>query len=617
MADDAVFQEAVDALRNGEKARARELLTGLIKTDQNNATYWIWLSAAMETTKERIYCLQTAFKLDPANATAKRGLILLGALPPDETIQPFSINRPRAWEEKLLLAHEKPKLKGWAAVRTSPVFRLGIILLLVGGLIGGVVFGFILPRVNQVSRIATFTPGPSPTYTLTVTAVGDKPRTPVPGTQSALSDLLEVPYTPTPLYVEAERSPVTDDYYRQFIAAYNNQKWDDAIKALQEVLKLEPDTVYAYYYIGEAYRFKGDSVNAQQYYGGAIDRDANFGPGYVGLARASLLGNPNANVLPLLDQAIQLDPNFGEAYLERGRVKTRDNDIPGALADLGKAKEIMGESPLVYYYLGQTRLQEGKLDLALNSARRAQELDVTLLPNYLLLGQIYAKMGNKEEAANAMSIYLKYATNDIQSYVLLGELEYEIGNYDESIQAMNQVIAVDRNRREAYYYRFLSNVELARGDEADRDIDRVASSYADSFDAYIAIVRLHLIKERNGSALLASDRTVALAETDEQKALAYYWRAITYEQRKDPKNALENWKLLLDLPADAMTAEMRKVANEHVIDLNPSTSTSTPGKITPTRTPTPTKPVTGTATKTVTPTSTGTPTPSPTRTPTP
>ena len=87
MADhDAVFQDALEALRGGNKKRARELLTGLLKTDQNNAAYWVWLSATMDTPKERIYCLETALRLDPANAAAKRGLILHGALPPDETL---------------------------------------------------------------------------------------------------------------------------------------------------------------------------------------------------------------------------------------------------------------------------------------------------------------------------------------------------------------------------------------------------------------------------------------------------------------------------------------------------------------------------------------------------
>ena len=117
--NDTIFQDAVEALRRGDKPRAKDLITRLLKTNQNNPTYWIWLSAAVDNTKERIYCLQTALKLDPENGTAKRGLILLGALSPDETIQPFPMNRPRAWEDKLLLANEKPKEKGFRAIARS------------------------------------------------------------------------------------------------------------------------------------------------------------------------------------------------------------------------------------------------------------------------------------------------------------------------------------------------------------------------------------------------------------------------------------------------------------------------------------------------------------------
>src|SRR6266545_158953 len=193
--DDSVFQEAVEALREGKKTRARELLTGLLKTDQNNATYWVWMSATVDSTKERIYCLQTALKLDPENATAKRGLILHGALPADETIQPFPVNRPRAWEEKLLLAHEKPKLKGWAAVKASPVARLGGFVVLGAMLIGAVVFGFFQLTNDQTARPPTITPGPSPTYTVTPTSINATGRPPIAvGTAAPLSELLPVPY---------------------------------------------------------------------------------------------------------------------------------------------------------------------------------------------------------------------------------------------------------------------------------------------------------------------------------------------------------------------------------------------------------------------------------------
>ncbi len=70
---DTMLQDAVDALREGDKAHARDVLTRLLKTDQNNPTYWVWMSATVETNRERIYCLQTALKFDPENASAKHG----------------------------------------------------------------------------------------------------------------------------------------------------------------------------------------------------------------------------------------------------------------------------------------------------------------------------------------------------------------------------------------------------------------------------------------------------------------------------------------------------------------------------------------------------------------
>jgi len=395
MADDAVFQEAVEALRAGNKTRARDMLTGLIKTDQSNATYWVWLSASMETTKERIYCLQTAFKLDPENVTAKRGLILLGALAADETIQPFPLNRPRAWEERLLLAHEKPKPRGWAAVKASPVLRLGLVILLAGGLIAGVVFGFIIPSsLRAQQRPPTRIPGTPQTFTPSPTALGAKPQpTTAPGTPGGpLAELMpNPPYTPTALYVSVKRSPLTSDFLLQFDRAYKDGKWDEVISALQNIIRVEPDMVYAYYYLGEAYRFKNDSGSAIQAFNQGLEKDPNFGPMYVGMARARLQSDPNANVRALLDEALRLDPNFGEAYLERGAVRLRDNDLQGAVNDLGNANKYLPDSPLVFYNLAQTRYKEGQFDLALSAAQRANQLDVTSCRTICCLGRSTSK----------------------------------------------------------------------------------------------------------------------------------------------------------------------------------------------------------------------------------
>ena len=273
-----MFQDAVDALRRGDKPRAKELLTLLLKADQNNPTYWVWLSAAVDNTKERIYCLQTALKLDPENGTAKRGLILLGALAPDETIQPFPMNCPRAWEEKLLLANEKPKEKGFKALAKSPVTRLVGVAMIGAALISAVVFGFVLPRQATIIPTQTNTPGPSPTFTTTPTVFG---ATAAP-TKSFIGPtplwmLLPQTYTPTAVYVNTPRAPQSVDQYRSAKAAYANGDWDAYIDSMKLIIPLEPDSADIHYLIGEAYRFKGDADNALKAYNDALKIDPNFG----------------------------------------------------------------------------------------------------------------------------------------------------------------------------------------------------------------------------------------------------------------------------------------------------------------------------------------------------
>lgn len=602
-ADNVIFQDAVEALRGGDKARARELLTGLLKDDQKNAEYWIWLSAAMETSKERVYCLQTALKLDPENAAAKRGLILLGALPADETVQPFSMNRPRAWEERLLLAHEKPKLKGLAAVRASPVFRLGVIVLIVGVIASGIAFGFVIPAVNRNANRPTSTPvGTQATFTATVTAIGGRPPTQAVGTPDveSLAERFGVNYTATPLYAPLERSPETSDLLIPFDNAFARGDWDTAIEALQNALQADPDSASIHYYLGETHRLKGDLGNALGYYNEAITRDETYGPAYVGLARARLQLDPNANVLPDLDRAVQYSPDFGEAYIERARVKIRDNDIQGAVSDLGEANELLSDSPLVFHYLAQARVREGDYELALIAAQRANELDVTHLPTYRLLGQIHAALENDEEALQFLGLYLEYEPRDTAAQLLFGRLNFGLGNYEETFQTVEAVLALDGGLGEAYLYRFLSNVELGRGDAADVDLASILDLYPESFEANLAVVRLHLLQERDDPALETFEQVLFLAETDEQEALAYYWGALMYEQLDEPDEAFEYWELLLDLPEDAMTTEMRATAEEHLSDL----STSTPAASTPTRTRTPAPTRTPSPTRTPTPTST-------------
>ena len=612
--NDTVFQDAVNALRSGDKPRAKELLTLLLKTDQNNPTYWIWLSASVDASKERIYCLQTALKLDPENSIAKRGLILLGALSPDETIQPFPMNRPRAWEEKLLLAHEKPKERGVRVAMRSPAVRLGGLAIIGIGLCAVIYFGVILPRWGTAQVAPTNTPGPSPTFTATPTIFGATAiPTQVFSGPTPLSAFLNATYTPTALYVNTPRSAVSVDQFRIAKEAYDNKDWDVFISNMLLIEPLEPDSVDIPYYIGEAYRFKGDTTSATRYYRQAMNMNPSFGPAYLGLARVSLMSNPDFKPEKLFNQAIEYDPNFGETYLERARWRNARGDFADALPDLELADKIMPGSPEVYLEFAYSYLGDGNKEKALEYAQKAYAADVLNLPTYKLLGDLYMENEDYTNAVEALRLYTTYETQDATGFGKLGKAYYYLGEYQNAVIAIDAGEKLNRNGMKKYMiYRGLSHVELGNFQEAEGDLNIAVDDEPESFEARLGYAKALYGVNKFGSAFLQAESMRSLAETDKEKALELYWRAKIQEQRNDIRDAIKSWNDLLKLDESVMTPEMRQEAQQHLKTLVPPTNTPKGGGSTSTPKPATVTPKPGT-----TPTVGKTPTQAPSTTLTP
>jgi tetratricopeptide (TPR) repeat protein len=601
--NDTMFQDAITALRRGDKPRAKELLTLLLKADQNNATYWIWLSASVDNAKERVYCLQTAHKLDPENGTAKRGLILLGALDPGESVQPFQLNRPRAWEEKLLLVNEKPKEKGFKAVARHPITRLVAVALILVGLFSTVIFGFVLPRQTFIAPTESITPGPSPTYTATPTVFGATaaPTKPFSG-PTPLWMLLPQTYTPTAIYVNTPRAAQSRDQYRGAEAAFKAGDWDAYIANMKVVAGLEPEAADIHYWIGEAYRFKGDSQSASKAYNDALKLDPNFGAPYLGLARARLLDNPNVNVEYLFDEAIDRDPDFGEIYIERARYFLYHKDAKAAIVDLNQAEKLMPDSPVVYMAYADAYLTLDDKKNALEAAEKAYELDATDPLIYRMLGTMLIENGQYRRAVDALNVYVIYAAGNDRAYALLGQAYYELKDYQTAVDNFNQAEKINRNGLRTFYiYKGLSNLELNNVDQAVEDLEKAFAEDEKSFDVNLGLARAYFIQEKFGSAFLKAEALKSLAKTDEETALALYWHALSQEKRGEAKSAVKDWQELLAMDPDVMTAEMRADAEAHLRAVVTPTNTAKP--VTPTATkkggtvtPTPKK---GTATPTV------------------
>ncbi len=75
MADvNALIQQGMAAVKAGNKAQARDILTKAVELDDQSEQGWLWLSACVDTIEEQQICLENVLELNPANEKARKGL---------------------------------------------------------------------------------------------------------------------------------------------------------------------------------------------------------------------------------------------------------------------------------------------------------------------------------------------------------------------------------------------------------------------------------------------------------------------------------------------------------------------------------------------------------------
>jgi tetratricopeptide (TPR) repeat protein len=617
MSEDVMLQEAIEAIYAGQRARARDLLTRLLRADQTNPAYWLWMSSVVESAKERVYCLQSVLRFDPENRAAKQGLLLAGAISADDTITPLPPS-PRKWA----VATEEEPPAGLRGLWARPVVRISLLVavaLLVTGLILGAI---LLPgrKPAQVAARPTKTPGPAPTYTSTPTYIGATKaieRTPVHRTPgpTPLWMLLEATYTPTPLYVNTPH-PISEAY-RVGLRSFHRGDWENALRYFQQVEPMEADILY---YIGEVHRLKGDYDEAVNTFNLVIDQYSAFAPAYLSRARTRVALDPKAEVISDLDLAIQYDPGLAEAYLERAKYRMGIGELDEAAEDLDEVEQLLQDSPLLYLYQAQLALAGGDFPTALEAARQAHEKDLTLLPAYLVLGQAAMANEDPETAQEVLKTYVIYDQKNADAWLTLGIASYLAGDdLDYALKALDEALALDEDLLQARYYRGLVYLDLGEGQKAVNDLLAASRIETGSFEINLALGRALIAAERYEDGFAVLDNSAALAENDDQLAQLYYWRAQVLEILDRSSEALSDWKALLDLDEDIFPGNWVDMANERIATLTILTATMTYTP-TPTRTKTLTQTPTFTPTRTRTPTLTPTPTrtrtPTPTRTPT-
>lgn len=599
-----MLTEAIAAARAGDRARARELLTRLLRSDSATAEYWVWMSSVVDSDRESIYCLESALKLDPTNRAALRGLVVLGARKPEPGDLAAALRIPR---RQLAALPSAPRLRSrfdWRLIGTS---SLGLVLLVLIGTLAVNLFrarGFaIAPTLPPVSptatseddvRLPTFTPVPPSTLVM---------RTPVPTELAGTPLAFFAHFTTTPTQQLGATPHPEIEAYGAGLEAMRREDFEEAVRYFQQVVELNPRLPDAHYLLGEANRRLGRTRSAAEAFSRAISLGPDYAPGYYGRGLLILAADPSLTSPPDdFNRALQRDPQLVEAYLTLAEFYSARRLWNTMQTMLQRAIDAGVEDPMVFVRLSEAQFQRGDFEAALESAIRGSAADPTLLDGYLAIGRAYVELETYTAGLWSLQTYVAYRPEDHRGWTMLGRAMLGGRDIEGALAALDRALEINERYAPAYLARAQVRIEQGEYQAALTDVQSATRFGSTTFDLLLTTGRVNYHLGNLASALRAANDAMGMARNRRDTADGYALRAQIYETTNPPQidQAIANWDWALSV--EQARPEVHDLATARLLALRGSAPTPPPS-----RTPTPTRTPTATRTATAGPSPTPTP----------
>ncbi|MHB8932772.1 MAG: tetratricopeptide repeat protein [Bellilinea sp.] len=571
--DESLFREVRSAVEQGDRVRARDLLTRALRRDQDDINVWLWMSAVVDTPKERAYCLHEVLRIDPDNAAAKRGLNMMGELPPEPYSGEPQKLRKRNWQNEVVRAARTPVQLPWKKIGIfggATVLALGLILFAIFG-----------PNSKRNTRAEEISYDLHPTMTPTETTIPT--ATPTPGEPTPPWQALAATYTPTPLYVNTPH-PIIEAYSLS-MRAYQRGDWGKAVEYLKQSVQSEPNTADLPYLLGEAYRQTGQFSEALKAYELSLQANASFAPSYLGraLVQWSLDAGQVDQIRADLEKALQMDPRLPETLTYLGWLELSNGSPEAALERFNAAESQNLAFPITYYYRARAHLAVNNAGPALADAERAAQSDVTMLPAYLTLADALQANQRFADSVVPLEIYLRYTPNvDPAVYYKIARAYRAAGNLAAALESINKLLEEVPESSAGILERGFIYLDGGNAGSALADFDAVLQADPGSFDAGIGRARALIAMESYSDAIFQLDQTQTVVQTDAQGLEVDFWRAQALEPL-DLTSAIAIWERVLSAPEGLIPDAWREMAQTRLNALY----TPTPNPFLPTETPTP------------------------------
>jgi len=228
-------------------------------------------------------------------------------------------------------------------------------------------------------------------------------------------------------YNEAVKGLSAVDWLEKGKSFLNAKKYDDAIKAYDKAIELDPEpdnAAGAYFGRGVVYNMKGQLDRAIEDFNKAIELYPDYAHVYVSRGYVYSRKGQYDKAIMNFNKAIELYPDYANTYFGRGLAYYMKGQYDRAILDYNKTIELDPNDAVAYYTRGATYDMKGQYDRAIIDYTNAIQLNPQYTEAYNNRGIAYAHLGDAQKALENLKIAAKLGNKAAQEFLRTSGIDW-------------------------------------------------------------------------------------------------------------------------------------------------------------------------------------------------
>jgi tetratricopeptide (TPR) repeat protein len=243
-------------------------------------------------------------------------------------------------------------------------------------------------------------------------------------------------------------------------------RWDEAVAAFREAVRLRPDYTDAFNNLGNVLYFQGNLDLALAAYREAVRLSPEHAGAHSNLGEVLRQQGRLAEALEHCQRAVQLQPDFAQARNHLGLALSASERYEEALVQCGEAVRLQPDLAEAHHGLGYALLQLRRIDEAIAAIETALRLKPDLAEAHSNLGACLVRRGRVEDALAHLDEALRRKPDLADAYLHKAHALWQLGRFDEALAAAGQIVRLKPDAAEGHNVTGVVHMKAGRVDEA-------------------------------------------------------------------------------------------------------------------------------------------------------